>query len=131
MGYSGFGMQKWIFTQKPRKLKLAFALGLASVFLILGLAFTPLQTFLFDNSAPIITLSGSQTIFVEANSIYNEPGVIVTDNKDTNLNLSISGITTSTGGFSSGIGTGVQITTVGNQIVFTVPGVGTTSLTLF
>jgi hypothetical protein len=46
-------------------------------------------------------------------------------------NLSVSGVTTSTGGFTSGIGTGVQITTVGNQIVFTVPGVGTTSLTLF
>jgi hypothetical protein len=46
-------------------------------------------------------------------------------------NLAISGVTTSTGGFSSGIGTGVQITTVGNQIVFTVPGVGTTILTLF
>jgi hypothetical protein len=46
-------------------------------------------------------------------------------------NLAISGVTTSTDGFSSGIGTGVQITTVGNQIVFTVPGVGTTILTLF
>jgi hypothetical protein len=45
--------------------------------------------------------------------------------------LSISGITTSTGGFTSGIGTAVEISTVGNQLVFTVPGVGTTSLTLF
>jgi hypothetical protein len=42
-----------------------------------------------------------------------------------------SGVTTSIGGFTSGIGTAVQITTVGNQLVFTVPGVGTTSLTLF
>jgi hypothetical protein len=41
-----------------------------------------------------------------------------------------TGITSSTGGFTSGIGTAVQITTVGNQLVFTVPGVGTTSLTL-
>lgn len=42
-----------------------------------------------------------------------------------------AGIVTATGGFHSGIGTAVQITTVGNRIVFTVPGVGTTSLTLF
>ena len=46
-------------------------------------------------------------------------------------NLSISGVTTSTGGFNSGVGTAVQITTVGNKLFFTVPGVGTTSLTLF
>jgi hypothetical protein len=46
-------------------------------------------------------------------------------------NTLISGVTTSTGGFTSGIGTAVQITTVGNQLIFTVPGVGTTSLTLF
>jgi len=42
-----------------------------------------------------------------------------------------SGIVTATNGFLSGIGTAVKITTVGNQLVFTVPGVGTTSLTLF
>jgi hypothetical protein len=46
-------------------------------------------------------------------------------------NARITGITTSTGGFTSGIGTAVQITTVGNLLVFTVPGVGSTSLTLF
>ena len=42
-----------------------------------------------------------------------------------------SGIVTATNGFTSGIGTEVKITTVGNKLVFTVPGVGTTSLTLF
>jgi hypothetical protein len=46
-------------------------------------------------------------------------------------NTRTTGVTTSTGGFTSGIGTAVQITTVGNRLVFTVPGVGTTSLTLF
>jgi hypothetical protein len=46
-------------------------------------------------------------------------------------NTRTTGITTSTGGFTSGIGTAVQITTVGNKLFFTVPGVGTTSLTLF
>ena len=42
-----------------------------------------------------------------------------------------SGIVTATSGFLSGIGTAVQITTVGNTLVFTVPGVGSTSFTLF
>lgn len=42
-----------------------------------------------------------------------------------------SGIVTALNGFSSGIGTAVKITTVGNKLTFTVPGVGTTSLTLF
>jgi hypothetical protein len=42
-----------------------------------------------------------------------------------------AGVVTATNGFNSGIGTAVQITTVGNRIVFTVPGVGTTSLQLF
>jgi hypothetical protein len=42
-----------------------------------------------------------------------------------------SGIVTATNGFSSGIGTAVQITTVGDKLIFTVVGVGSTSLTLF
>lgn len=42
-----------------------------------------------------------------------------------------SGIVTATSGFLSGVGTAVQITTVGNLLTFTVPGVGTTTLTLF
>lgn len=45
--------------------------------------------------------------------------------------VKITGIITSTNGFNSGIGTAVQITTVGNKLFFTVPGVGSTSLTLF
>ena len=44
---------------------------------------------------------------------------------------SFSGTVTGTTGFISGVGTAVQITTVGNRLVFTVPGVGTTSLQLF
>ena len=42
-----------------------------------------------------------------------------------------SGIVTATNGFNSGIGTAVKITTVGNRIFFTVPGVGSTSLVLY
>jgi len=41
-----------------------------------------------------------------------------------------SGIVTATNGFLSGIGTAVKITTSGNQLIFTVPGVGSTSFTL-
>jgi hypothetical protein len=46
-------------------------------------------------------------------------------------NIYSTGIVTATNGFTSGIGTAVEITTVGDQLIFTVPGVGTTSLTLF
>jgi hypothetical protein len=42
-----------------------------------------------------------------------------------------SGIVTAINGFHSGIGTAVQITTVGDQLIFTVPGVGSTSFTLY
>ena len=42
-----------------------------------------------------------------------------------------SGIVTASKGFSSGIGTAVQITTIGNRVYFTVVGVGSTSLQLF
>ena len=44
---------------------------------------------------------------------------------------STAGIVTSVNGFSSGIGTAVKITTVGNRLTFTVVGVGSTSLTLY
>jgi len=49
----------------------------------------------------------------------------------TNNGVNVSGIVTATTGFISGIGTAVQVTTVGNRVVFTVPGVGTTSIQLF
>ena len=42
-----------------------------------------------------------------------------------------SGIVTAVNGFSSGIGTAVKITTVGDRVYFTVAGVGVTSLQLF
>ena len=44
---------------------------------------------------------------------------------------SFSGTVTGTTGFLSGVGTAVQITTVGNRIYFTVAGVGVTSFQLF
>ena len=47
--------------------------------------------------------------------------------------LNVSGVTTSQGGFTSGIGVTnpVQITVSGNVLTFTVVGVGSTSLTLY
>ncbi len=84
---------------------------------------------------------------LENNAVFGAIGIGTTsvDPTDTNPNRSFyvngdtffagdtrtTGITTSVGGFTSGIGTAVQITTVGNKLFFTVPGVGTTSLTLF
>jgi len=69
---------------------------------------------------------GIQTAIINTNQI-NVSGV-----STLGVGVTIrSGIVTATGGFTSGIGTEVKITTVGNQLIFTVPGVGTTSLTLF
>lgn len=45
--------------------------------------------------------------------------------------VKVTGIVTATDGFNSGIGTAAQITTIGNRIHFTIPGVGTTSLQLY
>ena len=42
-----------------------------------------------------------------------------------------TGIVTALNGFCSGIGTGIKMNVVGTEIQFTVPGVGTTSLSLF
>lgn len=59
-------------------------------------------------------------------------GVVTATRLEVGTGVTVSaGIVTATNGFLSGIGTAVQITTVGDQLVFTVPGVGTTSLTLF
>jgi hypothetical protein len=78
-----------------------------------------------------------------SDAIFGTVGIGTTDTDSTQVrlyvngpsifagNLSISGVTTSIGGFNSGAGNAVQITTSGNQLIFNVPGVGTTSLTLF
>jgi hypothetical protein len=46
-------------------------------------------------------------------------------------NAQYSGTVTATQGFTSGIGSAVQISVVGNSLIFTVPGVGTTTLILY
>jgi hypothetical protein len=55
----------------------------------------------------------------------------VTSRGNTTTNDISVGIITATNGFTSGVGTAVQITTIGNQLIFTVAGVGSTSLTLY
>lgn len=46
-------------------------------------------------------------------------------------NAQYSGTVTATQGFTSGTGDAVQISVVGNSLTFTVPGVGSTTLTLY
>jgi len=61
----------------------------------------------------------------------NVSGITTTSSLNVGTGVTVSaGIVTATNGFLSGIGTAVKITTVGNQLIFTVPGVGSTSFTL-
>lgn len=74
---------------------------------------------------------GIQTSSINSNEI-NVSGIATASQIKVGTGVTInSGIVTAVNGFTSGIGTAIKITTVGNQIIFTVPGVGTTSLTLF
>jgi hypothetical protein len=74
---------------------------------------------------------GIQTASINSNQI-DVSGVTTTSQLKVGTGVTInSGIVTAVNGFNSGIGTAVKITTIGNKIIFTVPGVGTTSLTLF
>jgi len=73
---------------------------------------------------------GITTSNINANQI-NVSGVTTVSELKVGTGVTInSGIVTATNGFLSGIGTAVKITTSGNQLIFTVPGVGSTSFTL-
>jgi len=73
---------------------------------------------------------GITTSNINANQI-NVSGVTTVSELKVGTGVTInSGIVTATDGFLSGIGTAVKITTSGNQLIFTVPGVGSTSFTL-
>ena len=86
-----------------------------------------------------LTVGGSATINGDLNikSIDQQSGVStfpnlnILDSITVNNDGTFSGIVSSTDGFISGVGTAMKITTVGNTVFFTVPGVGSTSLTLF
>ena len=61
----------------------------------------------------------------------NATGIITTNTLNVGTGVTAqSGVVTAINGFTSGIGTAVKITTVDNKLIFTVVGVGSTSLTL-
>jgi hypothetical protein len=63
----------------------------------------------------------------------NDIRLSVTDGSTQLANVKVAGVTTSVGGFTSGIGitNPVKITVTGNVLTFTVTGVGATSLRLY
>jgi hypothetical protein len=80
------------------------------------------------NTTGIITatrFSGNGSTLTNLN-VSNVSGTTL----DTVSEINVTGITTSETGFTSGIGTAVQILTIGNKIRFVVPGVGNVELTL-
>ena len=83
----------------------------------------------------VLDIPSNHLLYVEGDSEFNGNVGIGTTNPTSALtvvgNANIIGVTTSIGGFTSGIGTAVKITTVDNQLIFTVPGVGSTSLLLY
>lgn len=68
-----------------------------------------------------LNVAGQSTLGITTTTVFNAQ------------DIGVSGVTTSIGGFTSGIGVTdpVQITVTGNVLTFTVAGVGATSLTLF
>jgi hypothetical protein len=89
----------------------------------------------FPSAEPVIGLENNVTI---NNELYvtNNIGIGTTTptaKLDVRGDVSITGVTTSQNGFTSGIGVTnpVQITVSGSILTFTVVGVGSTSLTLF
>lgn len=75
--------------------------------------------------------SGTPTITSPNNINFNAVNVAISSDSSVGSDLTVKGNVTSFNGFTSGIGTAVQITTVGNKLTLTVVGVGSTSLTLF
>jgi len=78
------------------------------------------------------TVSASSSITAN-NGFYgdgsNLTGIANTSNINTD-SINVAGVTTSSGGFSSGTGSPVKISVVGTTLTFTVDGIGSTSLTL-
>jgi hypothetical protein len=82
------------------------------------------QNTFINGSVTANGFNGNSTTATTAGIATNAQGLTGTPNI-------IVGIVTASNGFTSGLGTAVQITTVGNKLFFDVPGVGSTSLTLF
>ena len=79
-----------------------------------------------------ITLGNGSGVGISTLGNINATGIITATTLKVGTGVTVqSGIITATNGFTSGIGSAVKITTVGNQLIFIVVGVGSTSLTLF
>jgi len=81
--------------------------------------------------SPFYDVQVGQNPLIQSGVGISSDGNLVASGKITSNNVSVSGIITSTGGFTSGVGTAVQISVTDSQLTFTVPGVGSTVLTLF
>lgn len=80
---------------------------------------------------PVYTLQVGSNPSLSGGVGISSAGNIVASGTLAVPNINSTGIITATNGFISGIGTAVKISTVGNQLFFTVAGVGQTSLTLY
>jgi len=84
----------------------------------------------FNGNVGIGTTNPTSALTVVGNALVS--GITTTNSLNIGTGVTISaGIVTATDGFTSGIGTAIQIITIGNILTFTVPGVGSTSLTLY
>ena len=81
-------------------------------------------------NTPLYSLQIGKNPLANGGVGISSTGNIVASGTLTVPKINSSGIITAVNGFSSGIGSAVQIATIGNQLVFTVDGVGTISLTL-
>ena len=80
---------------------------------------------------PVYTLQVGSNPSLSSGVGISSTGNIIASGTLTVPNINSIGIITATNGFISGIGTAVQISTIGNKLFFTVAGVGQTSLTLY
>ena len=92
-----------------------------SSYMLVGTALTTVQ----QDTSP--NLGG--TLVLNGNNISGTGNINISGDVDGN-DADFSGITTSQDGFTSGVGTAVTISVVGNTLTFDVVGVGSTSLTL-
>jgi len=74
------------FTKKMKKCSTIFIVYIC----IITLLFPNKLAFAEVSTVPVITLIGNTTQYVATGSIYKDPGVIITDDKDTNLSETIT-----------------------------------------
>lgn len=88
----------------------------------------------FDYQRQVINQLATEVYTINSGILTSPVGIGLTDPTSTltvSGDIKVTGVTTSFGGFVSGLSTtAVQITVEGSQLLFTVVGIGTTSLTL-